>query len=65
MDWLDRLAVQETLKSLLLTLHFKSINSSALSLLYGPHPYMISGKTIAVTIETFVGKVTSLLFNQP
>ena len=63
MDWLDLLVVQGTLKSLLLTLHFKSINSLALSLLYGPHPYMISGKTIALTIETFVGKVMSLLFN--
>ena len=45
---------------------FKSINSSALSLLYGPtlsQPYMISGKTIALTMCTLVGKVMSLLFN--
>ena len=65
MDWLDFLAVQGTLKSLLPTPHFKSINSLALSLLYGPHPYIISGETIALTIETIVGKVMSLLFNQP
>ena len=48
-----------------LTLQSKSINSLALSLLYGPtlHPYMTTGKTIALTIWTFVGKVMSLLFN--
>ena len=45
--------------------HFKSINSSAFSLLYGQlsHPYMTTGKTIALTICTFFGKVMSLLFN--
>ena len=41
------------------------MNSSALSFLYGPlsHPYMTTGKTIALTIWTFVGKEMSLLFN--
>ena len=43
---------------------FKSINSLALSLLYSnSHLYMTTGKTIALTIQTFVGKVMSLLFN--
>ena len=45
---------------------FESINSLMLSLLYGPtlsHLYMTTGKTIALTIRTFVGKVMSLLFN--
>ena len=43
----------------------KSINSLVLSLVYGPtlHPYMTTGKTIALTRWTFVGKVKSLLFN--
>ena len=64
MDWLDLLAVQGTLESSP-TPQFKSINSSALSLLYGPtltsiHDY---GKTIALTRQNFVGKVMSLLFN--
>ena len=64
MDWLDLLAVQETLKNL--PQHqFKSISSSALSLLYGPtltsmHDYW---KIIALTIQTFVGKAMSLLFS--
>ena len=74
-DWLDLLAVQGTLKSLLQqqleeSIHLKasvleSISSWALSLLYGPHlhPYTTTGKTIALTIQTFVGKVMSLLFN--
>ena len=44
---------------------FKSINSSMLSLLYGQlsHPYMTTGKTIALTRQSFVGKVMSLLLN--
>ena len=48
-----------------LTSQFKSINSSALSLLYGPisYPYLTNGKTIALTGQTFVGKAMSLLFN--
>ena len=63
MDWLD-LAVQGTLKSLLQH-QFKSINSSVLSfgLVQLSHPYMTTGKTIALTVWTFVGKVISLLFN--
>ena len=63
MDWLDLLAVQGTLKSL--TPQFKSINSSAFSFLHSPilTSYMTTGKTIALTRWTFVGKVMSLLFN--
>ena len=65
MDWLDLLAVQGTLKSLLPTPQFKSINSSVLSFLYGPtltstHDHW---KNIPLTRQTFVGKVMSLLFN--
>ena len=48
------------------TPQFQSIHSSALSFLYRPtlsHPYVITGKTIALTTQTFVGKVMSLLFN--
>ena len=59
MNWLDLLAVQGTLKSLLQHhAWFKSINSSALSFLYSPtsHPYMTTGKTIALTRWTFVGR---------
>ena len=64
MDWLDILAVQGTLKSSP-SPQFKSINSSALSFLYSPtlidiHDYW---KTIALTRQTFVGKVMFLLFN--
>ena len=64
MDWLGLLAVQGTLKSLLPTPQFKSINSSVLSL-YSQlsHPYMTTGKTIALIRRTFVGKVMSLLLN--
>ena len=66
-DWLDLLAIQGTLKTL--QHWFKSISSLVLSLLYGPdgpymtHPYMTTGKTIALTIQIFVSKVLSLLFN--
>ena len=63
-DWFD-LAVQRTLKSLL-TPQFKGINSSALSFFFMVqllHPYMTTGKTIALTRRTFVGKVMSLLFS--
>ena len=56
-DWLDLLAVQGTLKSLL-QCHF-----SKASILWCSHPYMTAGQTIALTIWTFVGKVTSLLFD--
>ena len=65
MDWLDLLAVQGTLKSLLQ--HHSSKASilwhSAFSMVQLPHPYMTMGKTIALTRWTFVGKVMSLLFN--
>ena len=65
MDWLDLLAVQGTLKSLL------QHHSSKASFLQHPafftvqfsHPYMTTGKTIALTRRTFIGKVMSLLFN--
>ena len=63
MDLLDLLAVQGTLQESSPTPQFKSINSSALGLLYGPSltPLMTTGKTIASTIQTFVSKVMSLL----
>ena len=65
MDWLDLLAVQGTLKSLLQ--HHSSKASillhSAFFMVQISHPYMTSGKTIALTRWTFVGKVMSLLFN--
>ena len=66
MDWLDLLAVQGTLKSLLQ--HHSSEASilwrSAFSILQLSHTYMTTGKTIALTRQTFVGKVMSLLFNR-
>ena len=65
MDWLDLLAVQGTLKSLLQ--HHGSKASipwcSAFFTVQLSHPYMTTGKTIALTRWTFVGKVISLLFN--
>ena len=65
MDWLGLLAVQGTLKSLL------QHHSSKVSILWCSafftvqlsHPYMTTGKTIALTRQTFVGKIMSLLFN--
>ena len=64
-DWLDLLAVQGTLKSLLQ--HHSSKASilwcSAFFIVQFSHPYMTTGKTIALTRWTFVGKVTSLLLN--
>ena len=65
LDWLDLLEVQGTLKSLL------QHHSSKASILWHwaffvvqlSHPYMTTGKTIALTRQTFVGKVMSLLFN--
>ena len=65
MDWLDLLVLQGTLKSLL------QYHSSKVSILWGSafiivqltHPYMINGKTIALTRQTFFGKVMSLLLN--
>ena len=64
MVWLDLLAVQGTLQESSPTPQFKSI-SLALSFLFGSnsHPSMITGKTIALTIWTFLGKVMPLLFN--
>ena len=67
MDWFDLIAVQRTLKSLL------QHHSSKLSVLWCStffifqlsHPYMTTGKTKALTIWTFVGKVVSLLLNMP
>ena len=65
MDWFDLLAVQWTQESSP-TPQFKSINSSALSFIIQiSHPYITTGKTIALTRQTFVGKVVSLLFNKP
>ena len=65
MDWLDLLAVQGTLKSLLQ--HHSSKASilwrSAFFIVQLSHPYMTTGKTIALTRQTFVGKLMSLLFN--
>ena len=65
MDWLDLLAVQGTLKSLLQ--HHSSKASilwrSAFFIVQLSHPYMTTGKTIALTRQTFVNKVMSLLFN--
>ena len=64
MDWLDFLAVQETLKSLIQHHSSKaSILRSAFFIVQLSHPYMTTGKTIALTRWTFVGKVMSLLFN--
>jgi len=65
MDWLDVLAVQGTLKSLLQ--HHSSrasiLRCSAFFIVQLSHPYMTTGKTIALTRRTFVGKVMILLFN--
>ena len=64
-DWLDLLAVQGTLKSLLQ--HHSSrasiLRHSAFFTVQLSHPYMTTGKTIALTRRTFVGKIMSLLFN--
>ena len=65
MDWLDLLAVQGTLKSLLQHHSSKAsiLWSSAFFIVQLSHPYIKTGKTIALTRQTFVGKVMSLLFN--
>ena len=65
MDWLDLLAVQETLRSLLQHHSSKAsvLSCSAFFIVQLSHPYMTTGKTIALTRQTFVGKVMSLLFN--
>ena len=63
-DWLDLLAVQGTLKSLLQHHSSKaSIQCSAFYMVKPSHPYMTTGKTIALIMRSFVGKVMSLLFN--
>ena len=65
MDWLDLLAVQGTLKSLLQHHSSKasSLRRSAFFTVQLSHPYMTTGNTIALTRRTFVGNVISLLFN--
>ena len=65
MDWLDLLAVQGTLKSLF-QYHSSKASTlwhSAFFIVQLSHPYMTTGKTIALTRQNFVGKVMSLLFN--
>ena len=65
MDWLDLLAVQGTLKSLLQHHNSKAsvLRHSAFFIVQLSHPYLTTGKTIALTRQTFVGRVMSLLFN--
>ena len=64
-DWFDLLAVQGTLKTLLHHHSSKAsiLQCSAFFIVQLSHPYMTTGKTIALTSRTFVGKVMSLLFN--
>ena len=65
-DWLDLLAVQGTYKSLLQHSSKASIfHNTAFFIVQLSHPYMTTGKTIALTRQTFVSKVLSLLFNRP
>ena len=65
MDWLDLLAVQGTLKSLLQHHSSKApiLRCSAFFMVKLSHPYMTTGKTIALTRQTFAGKTMSLIFN--
>ena len=65
MDWIDLLVVQGTLKSLLQHHSSKALifRCSAFVIVQASHPYMTTGKIIALTRRTFVGKVMSLLFN--
>ena len=65
-DWLDLLAVQGTLRSLLQHRSSKAsvLQCSAFFMVQLSHPYMTIGKTIALTRQTFGGKVMSLLFNK-
>ena len=65
MDWLDLLAVQGTLKSLLQHHSSKALTlrRSAFFIVQLSHPYIIAGKTIALTRRTFADKIMSLLFN--
>ena len=64
-DWFDLLAVQETLKTLLQHHNSKAsvLQHSAFFMVQLSHPYMTTGKTIALTIQTFISKMISLLFN--
>ena len=66
MDWFDLFAVKGTLKSLLQPHSSKVpiLRRSTFFMVQLSHPYMTTGKTIALTRWTFVGKVTSLLFNK-
>ena len=65
MDWFDLLAVQGTLKNLLQHHSSKAsvLQQLAFFIVQHSHPYMTTGKTIALTRQTFVGKVKSLLLN--
>ena len=65
MDWLDRLAVQGTLKSLLQHHSLKAsvLQRSAFFTVQLSHPYMTTGKTISLTRRTFIGQVMTLLFD--
>ena len=65
MDWLDLLETEGTLKSLLQHRSSKAsvLQCSAFLMVQCSHPYMTTGKNIALTRRTFVGKVMSLLFN--
>ena len=65
MDWLNLLAVQGTLKSLIPHHSSKAsiLRCSAFFIVQLSHPYMTTGKTIGLTRQTFVGKIMSLLFN--
>ena len=65
MDWLDLLAIQEALKSLLQHHSLKAsvLQHSAFFIVQPSHPYMTTGETISLIRRTFVGKVMSLLFN--
>ena len=66
-DWFDLLVVQETLKSLLQHHSSKAsvLQCSPIFMVQLSHPYLTTGKTTALTIQTFVGKVLFLLFNSP
>ena len=65
MDWIDFLSVQGTLKSLLQNHSSKAsiLQCSAFFIVQHSHPYMTTRKTIALTRQTFVGKIMSLLFD--
>ena len=66
-DWFDLLAVQGTLKSLFQHCNLKAsiLGRSAFYMVQLSHPYMTTGKAIALTIQTFVSEVMSLLLNMP